>query len=111
VRLKPATPTTPVEKDDPMRAFPRAAEAAVRALKMICEDTKNPVSMRARSAELILSAYNLANLPPDRVSKHNGLRQIQGALELSVIDRKIAGQVRDDRKKQAEKPREELTKI
>jgi hypothetical protein len=108
MRLKPATPTTPVEKDDPMRVFPRAAEAAVRALKMICEDTKNPVSMRARSAELILSAYNLANLPPDRVSKHNGLRQIQRALELSATDRKIAGKVRAERREQITKVKQEL---
>jgi len=93
------------------RIFPRAAESAVRVLKAICDDPGQPVQMRARSAELILSAYNLVSLSPERASKHNGLRQIQGALELSGIDRKIAGQVRKERRKQSLKLKEELAKL
>ena len=93
------------------RIFPRAAEAALRTLKQICEDDRNPAPMRARSAELLLSAYGLAGLPPERIAKHNGLRSIQGAVELSGIDKAIAGKVRAQRKEQSLKLKKELEKL
>jgi len=93
------------------RVFPRAAESAVRTLKAICEDPRQPVSLRARSAELILSAYGLVTLSNEHVSKHNGLRQIQSALELSATDRKVAGQVRARRKEQSLRLKSELEKL
>jgi hypothetical protein len=67
--------------------------------------------MRFRCAELILSTYGHTSLQPERVSKHNGLRQIQAALELSGTDRKIAGQVRRRRREQSLKLKKELEKL
>jgi hypothetical protein len=97
---------------EPMpRTFSRPVEVAVRVLRQICEDPKTPVLMRVRCAELILSAYGHASLRPEQVSKHNGLRQIQGALELSGIDRKIAGRARKERKDQSLKLKTELAKL
>jgi hypothetical protein len=93
------------------RIFPRSVECSIKVLQAICEDPKTPVPMRLRCAELILSAYGLASLPPERVPKHNGLRQVQAAVELSATDKKIAGQVRTRRKEQSLKLKKELEKL
>jgi len=80
------------------RILPRAAEAAIRTLKTICEDPKTPVPMRARSAELILSAYGLVTLSPEQKPRHPGVKAlIDARLDLSAIDAKISGQVRQSK--------------
>jgi hypothetical protein len=92
-----------------MRMFPRPVEIALRVLKKICEDPKTPVPMRLRCAELILSSYGLASLPPDRTPKHNGLKGLISArLDLSNVDRTIAGKLRKERRCEAEKLKQEL---
>jgi hypothetical protein len=81
-------------------------------LQEICEDPKTPVPMKLRACELVLSAYQLVSLDAERAPRHNGLKGLISArLDLSATDRTISGQLRQDRKRQAEKLREELTKL
>jgi len=93
------------------RTFPRNIEAVVRVLTGLCKDEKQPPAMRARCGELVLASYGIVVLNPEQKPRHQGLRQLQGALELSGIDRKIAGQVRKERKNQSMKPKAELARL
>lgn len=91
--------------------FNRNVEDVVRVLTVLCKDEKQPAALRARCGELVLSAYGLVTLTSQQKPRHQGLKQIQNALELSGTDRKIAGQVRTRRKEQSQKLKEELRKI
>jgi hypothetical protein len=94
-----------------MRLFPRPAERAVRFLDKLLADDTQPRDIRIRCSELILVCYGLVSLPDDR-QPHKGLKGVVNCrLDLSATDKKIAGRIREDRKKQAKKLREELTKI
>ena len=95
-----------------MRRHPRPVEAAIRVLQEICEAPQTPVPMKLRACELVLSAYQLVSLDAERAPRHNGLKGLISArLDLSNVDRKLGGCIREDRKKQAAKLREELTKL
>jgi hypothetical protein len=91
--------------------FCRNIEDVVRVLTGLCKDEQQPPAMRARCGELVLSAYGLVALSPEQKPRHQGLKQIQDALTLSATDKKIAGNVRDERKKQSMRLKEELAKL
>jgi hypothetical protein len=90
------------------RTFPRNVEEVIRVLTGLCKDEKQPPAMRARCGELVLSAYGLVALSPEQKPRHQNLKQIQSALELSGTDRKIAGKVRAERREQITKLKQEL---
>jgi hypothetical protein len=96
-----------------MRTHPQSIEVVLRVLKKICEAADSTTAERFRACELILAAHGRLVLSPDKLSKHNGLRQIPKALAQSSTDKEIAGQVRaeqaEERKRQRQK--RELTKL
>jgi hypothetical protein len=96
-----------------MRTHPQSIETVLRVLRKICGAPDSTTAERFRAVELILAAHGRLVLSPDKLPKHNGLRQIQAALELSGTDKRIAGQVRaeqaEERKRQRQK--RELTKL
>jgi hypothetical protein len=95
-----------------MRHFPRPIERAVRFLDRLLADDTQPRDVRMRCAELLLASYGLVSLSQDRRPRRKTLKGIVDArLDLFAVDKKIAGQVREDRKTQAAKLREELTKL
>jgi len=67
-----------------MRIFPRSCETAVKTLREICADPKNPIAIRARCAELILEAYGLAALPAERESAYRELKRVKAAVQQKV---------------------------
>ncbi len=96
-----------------MRRQPKSIESVLRTLKGICEAPDSTNAERFRAAELILAAHGRFVLSPDKLPKHNGLRQVQNAMAQSATDKEIAGQVRaeqaEERKRQRQK--RELTKL
>jgi hypothetical protein len=98
-----------------MRHFPRDIETAVRTLKEVCADPKNGIALRARAAELILSAYGLAVIPPERESRYRELKRVKEAVETSRLDKqlaaKVGGQTSKERRQQQEKLKQELAKL
>jgi len=80
-----------------MSIFPRPVEIAVRVLKEICAAPQNPVPLRARAAELILSAYGLVSLPPERESTYRGLKRIKTAVDVSALDNPLAAKIREQK--------------
>lgn len=81
------------------RIFPRPVEAAVRVLKKICDDPTAPIALKARSAELILSAYGMAAIPPEEQPRRYGLKGIIAArVKISEVDKQISERVKADRK-------------
>ena len=81
-------------------------------LKKICEAPDSTTAERFRAAELILAAHGRLVLDPERKPRHRDLKSIVDArLDLSAIDKKLAGQVRTRRKEQSQRLKEELAKI
>jgi len=88
-----------------MRIFPRTCETAVKTLREICADPKNPIAIRARCAELILEAYGLAALPAERESAYRELKRIktivQAKVDSSASDRMIVARIHETAKANA----------
>ena len=88
-----------------MRIFPRSCETAVKVLREICADSKNPNVLRARCAELILEAYGLAALPAERESAYRELKRIktavQAKVDASASDGTIVARIREEAKARA----------
>lgn len=98
-----------------MRIFPRPVEIAVRTLKEVCADPKNPIPLRARSAELILSAYGLAVIPPERESRYRELKRVKEAVETPRLDKelaaKVGGRTSKEHRQQQAKLKQEIAKL
>lgn len=88
-----------------MRIFPRSCETAVKTLREICADPKNPIALRARCAELILEAYGLAALPAERESAYRELKRIKSAVQTKVdasaSDRTVVARIHETAKANA----------
>ena len=92
-----------------MRYFPRPVERAVRFLDKLLADESQPRDIRLRCSELLLSCYGLVSLDAERTPKHNGLKGLISArLDISNVDRSIAGKLRKERRCEAKKLRQEL---
>lgn len=82
-----------------MSHFPRALESAIRRLRAICEDDKNPVDVLLRASELIVSSYGLAHIPEHREPRRKGLKAVvQARLQMSAVDKEIVGRLAEARK-------------
>ncbi len=81
------------------RIFPRPVEAALRVLKTICNDATTSIVLRARSAELILSAYGLAEIRTDEEPRHRSTKQVAKArVKVGQLDRTLSEKISADRK-------------
>jgi hypothetical protein len=84
-----------------MRTHPQSIEVVLRVLKKICEAAESTTAERFRACELILAAYNRLVFEPERKPQHRALKTIVDArLELSAVDKEIAGRVRAEQAKQ-----------
>jgi hypothetical protein len=93
------------------RRFSPTVEIAVRTLREICAAPQQSIPLRARAAELILSAYGLTSLPAESESRHLQLKKVKTAVELSSLDKQIARRMRQTDEQKLKRIGREIRKL